>query len=734
LRPIAALVLTLGLTAVGLVACSDTEPSTRAMPSPADPTRTFVERLLPQLDAQLRLHAEAVATASALQKYLEIEAGHSWDTRVAGGIKYADLFIRLYPERTYHKAFARSDGLTPRGEVVLEILLDSERHALNSSPYHVARIQNLVAQLKRMSAGEPAWRHVELSGAQANRLVNWLHSHGLDPSHPATRRRLLSALVGASVRAEGAENAQESDESRVLTSPAPRITAQMGKYLDAFKKSAKLTAELELRVADGALRYARDMRHFNLVRKDWRDFRDAGGSTAIIYKRLEKTFGELSKASADGARAIMAALQPSHPQYQKLLDVLARYRAIAAQGGWERVRRTSLALGARSSRVADLRERLAIEGFLPQASSEPAVPAPVDAVQPGQIPDPQPHPVPRAEERSRPTPPDPTIVDERLISAVKDYQSTHQFRPDGDPESGFWRSLNVPITRRIEQIELTIQRWRESQYAGEEDFIMVNIPDFHAQVFQDGERVMRFRVVTGDNKRVCDPETGKWTYPRATPVMMSELDHLIINPYWYVPQSIITNELRPKMERDPDYLKKNGYEIVNLHGRETIRQIPSPDNALGVVKFIFPNPDNIYMHDTPAKRYFDYPVRAFSHGCVRVHEPQKLAHYLLEHDPNGKQYDAARLIEAGEQEYIELERKIPVFIEYRTVRVDEQGRANFLADIYGRDRLRLIEDPKEREELQTCQVEIPASEQDSAAWQDEHATELPEGVEPDLGP
>ena len=228
--------------------------------------------------------------------------------------------------------------------------------------------------------------------------------------------------------------------------------------------------------------------------------------------------------------------------------------------------------------------------------------------------------------------PDPRVVDKELVEAVKSYQETHQFRPDGESTGGFWRSLNVPISRRIEQIELTIQRWRESHYQGERDFIMASIPDFHAEVFRDGKRVMRFRVVTGNNRRTCDPETKKWVYPNATPVQMAQLDHVIVNPYWYVPRRIITEELEPKMSADPDYLEKNGYEKVTLGGKETIRQMPGDDNALGRVKFIFPNPHNVYMHDTPSKKYFDYPVRAFSHGCVRVHNPLDLARHLLGRD------------------------------------------------------------------------------------------------------
>lgn len=730
----------------------DSEPMVeREMPAPVDPARVFVEQLLPELDAELRAHADAVATGSALQNYLEIEASHSWNTRVAGGIKYADLFARVYPANGYHKAFAQSDGLTERGEVVLQTLKNAGYHDLDPESYHIERIQSLSEELERISAQDPAWQTLSLSGEETNRLVSWLHENKLDTGAADTRTRILDALVGASVingvdpddlasaRPEGgadagasaADNGEEKERasSGTLPTPVPRITEQLHAYLGVFEGSAKITAELELRVVDGALRYARDMKHFNLVRQDWRDFRDAGGSTALIYSRLEKTYEALRKADAAQTRAIFAELEPQHPQYRRLLEARARYLSIAEQGGWERVRPVSLALGTRSPRVEALRTRLAIEGYFPLESGEDdAEIDPVSTVAQGGAATAQSPPEPA------PAPAGADTVDAALVDAVKAYQRAHQFRPSDEPSPGFWRSLNVSTERRIEQIELSIQRWRESQYQGEKDYIMVNIPDFHAEVFADRQPVMRFRVVTGDNKRVCDPETQKWTYPHATPIMMAELNHVIINPYWYVPQSIITHELEPKMKRDPDYLAKNGYEVVELNGREAIRQVPGPDNALGFVKFIFPNAGNIYMHDTPSKRYFDYPVRAFSHGCVRVHEPKKLAEYLIGNDPLAKKYDVDELIDSERQRYVELEKKIPVFIEYKTVRVDETGRAHFLADIYRKDQLRQITDPAQREKYESCQ---PRRAQPSAAPPvagDEHDTALPEGVESDVGP
>ncbi|MFP4599325.1 MAG: L,D-transpeptidase family protein [Persicimonas sp.] len=726
--------------AAGVAGCRDATAASETPPAPADPTRTYVENLLTDLDGELRQHAEAVATGKALTSYVSREASRSWNARVDGGIKYADLLEKLYEGRDEHKAYAQSDGLTSRGKTVLEVLLDSERHALDSSPYHVARIQTLLARLERDVAGEKHWQPVELSAEEANALVDWMRRHDLEPDHPQTRTRLLNALVGTSQEA-GAKTQDKENQAQRLDSPAPRITEQMQQYFGAFEQTAEQTAELELRVIDGALRYARDMRHFNLARQDWRDLRDAGGSKALIYGRLEKTFEELSRHDAEGAEQVMHALAPAHPQYAKLLDVLARYRALAADGGWQRVRPTKVELGARSPRVEALRERLAAEGFLSTGSLDAEL---LEAGSPSAS-EPDEHEgaptagheadedtgdgaadaeTTAAEQEEEPRP-DPMVVDEALIEAVESYQETHQFRPDGKPTAGFWRSLNLPVSRRIEQIELAIQRWRESQYQGERDFIMVNIPDFHAEVFRDGKRQMRFRVVTGNNNRTCDRDTGKWVYPNATPVQMAELDHIIVNPYWYVPERIVREEIEPKLRDDPDYLDKKGYEKVTMGGKETIRQKPGEGNALGRVKFIFPNVHNTYMHDTPHKKYFEFPVRAYSHGCMRVHTPIELARHLLDNDPKGKSFELDDLLESDRQKYIELADKLPVFTEYITVRVDDQGRPQFLADVYDHDEVRLADDP---DEVQDCRRKTRAKESPT------HSQEVPEEVDQDLGP
>lgn len=662
----------LGLVLTTLVLSCEAKAPIDAPPKPSDETRVYVEGLIQGFAEDLMDQAEAQATGQEIKILLDAEAQRSWRTRLSGGIKYADLFQEIYGERGFRKAFAHSSGLKPRGEAILGILLSSERHALDPLPYHVERIQELSTQLAAQSAKAPP--DLLLNGAEAEAIIKWIDGESLPPNDEKTYNRLIKTIVGI-------EN---------VPSPAPRLTALLTEYRDDFSKSAKNSAELEIRVADGALRYARDMKHFNVARLSWKDLSDAGGSKNVIYQRLNATF-QLLAASKDAVQ-VLKDLEPKHPQYALLIDSLARYKKIAAEGGWSKVSSVNLTLGAKGPRVEQLRKRLEIEGYL-EASSE------------GE-----------------------NTVDDTLIKALEAFEVAHQFRPSDKPAAAVWRSLNVPVERRIEQIVVTIQRWRESRYEGEPDFVFVNIPDFHAEVFSKGVRDLRFRVVVGNTIKTCNPKTQKWVMPNATPIQMAQMDHLIINPFWSVPERIVEEELRPKFKNDPDWLAKNNYEVVTVKGGNTwIRQKPGDSNALGRVKFIFPNRHNTYMHDTPNKKYFDYPVRAFSHGCVRVKDPMDFAHYLLNKEGLATPEEVDVLLKDMTQRRFNLKTPLPVFFEYYVVRVNDEGHTEFLADIYKLDQLRA--DP----EANNCvhRVRAPIKSEDT---DEDGDTSEPSDVSGDLGP
>jgi murein L,D-transpeptidase YcbB/YkuD len=217
-------------------------------------------------------------------------------------------------------------------------------------------------------------------------------------------------------------------------------------------------------------------------------------------------------------------------------------------------------------------------------------------------------------------------------------------------------------------------------------YISINVPDFHAEVWDGGQRLKRFKVIVGSTRGYKDAKTGQWRYPNATPRFSDVMETIVFNPFWNVPPRI-RRELQRKAEADPDYYERNNYEVLYTNnGHEMLRQKPGPGNALGQVKFLFPNEHDIYLHDTPRKDLFNNPVRAYSHGCMRVHEPLELAAFLLKREDESWTPGRARaIVRSGKQFRYSLRQGPEVHIEYRTVRADQEGRVHFLADIYEED-------------------------------------------------
>lgn len=259
----------------------------------------------------------------------------------------------------------------------------------------------------------------------------------------------------------------------------------------------------------------------------------------------------------------------------------------------------------------------------------------------------------------------------------------------GESSRDFWSSLNISAADRLAQIELTMQRWRESRIGDDSYYIFVNIPDFHTEVWRDGVRQTRFRIVVGNTQRVCDQRTGQWRMPNATPIQSARMSYVVLNPYWNIPSRILEEELLPALVNREDYFERQGIELVDVNGTTRVRQRPGPQNPLGRVKFMFPNVHDTYLHDTSRPQYFQYPIRAFSHGCMRVQNPLDFLQLLLENDGQWDPQRVQRIFDSSQETSITLRNAVPVHIEYYVVRVDDEGRANFAADIYRYDRERL---------------------------------------------
>lgn len=360
--------------------------------------------------------------------------------------------------------------------------------------------------------------------------------------------------------------------------------------------------------------------------------------------------------SGKGVEASLDYLRPQFDQYEKLQEFIKPYRTIIEEGGWPRIAAgPDLQPGDSSQRVVQLRRRLYKSQDLKTAPSESAKPA---------------------------------VYDSLLLEAVKQYQQRNglEVRPEVKPE--MIEAMNVPAEMRLKQILLNMDRirWFSSGDFGE-TYVLVNIPEYRLRVFEQGTEIKNMKVVVGE-------------VVNSTPIFSDYIEYAIFSPYWNIPKSIKEEEIWPKAKEDPDYLSKNNYEVLDGWGDDAqlvppseidwdqpekyrVRQQPGPTNALGRVKFMFPNEFAIYLHDTPADDLFDEQHRAFSHGCIRIEDPAWFADWLF---PQYNLQEVKQKMNNEEREVVQLDEKVPVYIFYLTAFVDEEGRLNFREDLYELDK------------------------------------------------
>ena len=366
---------------------------------------------------------------------------------------------------------------------------------------------------------------------------------------------------------------------------------------------------------------------------------------------------------------------PLHPEYDQLKKALATYRAQEHVGGWPVLPSPlNLKPGATSPAVAALRKRL-----LDSVGGVTASPPPTTSNQPAA-------PVAAA--------PSAQVYDSELVQAVKLFQQDAGLQPTGIVSGETLKELNVPIGTRIDQLILNMERWRWLPKKFEPNYLLVNIPEYTLHVIEADKEAFNMRVIVG---KVL----------HETPVFSDKMEYVVLAPYWNVPFSIIDNELRGKLAANPNYLNRLDMEVVKGFGRKatvinpasvdwanvtqetfkyTLRRRPGPKNDLGDVKFIFPNSNDIYLHDTPHDELFSQSSRSFSHGCVRLSEPIKLATYLLRDRPEWDQATILDTIATHREKYITLKEKLPVYLVYFTAWADADGHPHFRDDIYGLDK------------------------------------------------
>ncbi len=375
---------------------------------------------------------------------------------------------------------------------------------------------------------------------------------------------------------------------------------------------------------------------------------------ADLAKNLEKALKSrhVNKALLD--------LVPRRDDYRELREQLVRYQQIEQQGGWPAVEASpSYRPGQSGAGVAALRKRLALTGDLPDGGGA-----------------------------------DSTLFDDALVQALKGFQERHGLNPSGKVDEATLGALNVPVSRRISQINLNLERMRWLPDDLGKEYLMVNVPAFDLKIMKNNRQDLRMRVVVGKELNL-------------TPIFRDTMEYIVFSPDWTVPRSIATKEILPIAQRNPDYLLTHNYQVYDSwDARDTMAldpltidwdslsednfsyrvvQGPGEGNALGAVKFMFPNKMDIYLHDTPADHLFKRTERAFSHGCVRVEKPKELAEYLLRDSGKWNEESITEAMQQDKPENVKLPRKMPVYLVYFTAYIDENDRLNFRDDVYGHD-------------------------------------------------
>jgi murein L,D-transpeptidase YcbB/YkuD len=480
----------------------------------------------------------------------------------------------------------------------------------------------------RQAVAEAAARDDDLATFYRNRNFEGIWSGDSAVAH---RNALLSALENAGHH--GLPTNRYDVATLIAQMQSARTPAEMG--------------EIEVMLTQTFLQYARDIQS-GVVRPKSIDPMIARDVTYTPRIDLLPQFLE------GNPTAFLRSLPPSTPEYTRLIATKLRLEALQALGGWGPVVNASkLESGATGPDVIALRNRLVAMGYMNRSVT--------------------------------------ASYDGTIVEAVQSFQRGHGLQADGTAGPSTIAEINRPISERLQSIVVAMERERWFSQDKGDRHVWVNLTDFSAKVVDHGEVTFSTRSVIG----AVDPD-------RETPEFSDVMEYMVINPSWYVPRSIATKEYLPQMQRNRAaaghlvLTDRNGRTVNRANidfSRYTarnfpfsMRQPPSTRNALGLVKFMFPNQYNIYLHDTPAKSLFGREVRAYSHGCIRLNDPFDFAYTLLSKqtdDPEGLFQSRLR---SGNESSVRLDEPVPVHIVYRTAFTTNTGGIEFRRDIYGRDR------------------------------------------------
>lgn len=481
----------------------------------------------------------------------------------------------------------------------------------------------------RLGVAEAAAQDAVLSAFYRGRNFEPLWA-GNDPVEVARRNALLSAMAETPLHGFGTARHDPQALLRLLTEA--RTPYDQGR------------AEVEMSRA--LLRLASDLGRGMLV----------PGETDPHIKREAMAADPLALLTvfpSEDPEVFLRDLWPRTPEYARLLRERMRLDQVIRAGGWgETVPGGRLEPGMTGTAVLRLRDRLIAMGYL------------------------------RPTARAR--------YDAALAEAVSRFQADHGLEPDGIAGDGTLREINLGPAERLRSVLVALERERWNAAPRGQRHIWVNLPDFSAEIVDDDAVTFRTRAVIGAVEE-----------HRQSPEFSDQMEYMVINPSWFVPRSIIVREYLPQLQRNPNAaghlrITDSAGRLINRAAVDFSRysassfpfamhQPPGPNNALGEVKFMFPNPWNIYLHDTPARDLFAREVRAFSHGCIRLQRPREFAYHLLARQTDDPEGFFARHLQSGAETRVELEEPVPVHLEYRTAFTKVRGGLQFRRDIYGRD-------------------------------------------------
>ena len=396
-------------------------------------------------------------------------------------------------------------------------------------------------------------------------------------------------------------------------------------------------AELDLLLSDAFLTFAGHLSNGKVnpaaIYRDCALGRDTVDPAAVLESALQ----------ANQVRAALAELAPSDRGYELLRAALGRYRRLALLDVAEPIPPgPALRQGDQGERVAALRARLA-EAAAADNDTAGAEPLPTAA--------------------------EPDLFDAPLAAALRRFQARHGLEEDGVAGRAVLAELNQRAADHVRQIEVNLERWRWLPRDLGKRHVLVNIAAFRLEAVENGRAALEMKVIVGK------------PYTR-TPMFSSAITTVVLNPYWNVPSSIAAKELFPKSRRDPSYFRREGFEVLS---GSRLRQLPGPKNALGRIKFLFPNRFGVYLHDTSAPSLFGRTQRTFSHGCIRIEKPFELAVWLLRDNPRWTPEAIRAGIDAGGERNVPLPAKVPVHVAYWTAWAGDDGVLRLGPDVYKRD-------------------------------------------------